>query len=217
MRLTFTTTNCNGLYTVCVQDPVLPMAELHQRLSQDPGWDRQPPGSADTARWAVSSLYDWQTTDTDLQQFCRSFNDPDIKRQLLELAAQDPIFQDHWSRPDIDCFSEISSSYAYYVETPARYEDHPWHTDSKNLVIQGMLYIVLDESASQGTWFTRDSAVLQNENWVDLTKVSARPWQGWLLINSDRSYHRGLNYSDVPRYCLKFGIQLNTQRPPERH
>lgn len=214
MRLIFDPTDCQGVYSVSLLDAAVPVNDVLQRLTSDPGWARQPPGSDDTARWAISSLYDCQTSDSVLQNFCRSFNTVAIKQQLLELAIRDQVFQDYWSRPDLGCFSAISSSYAYYVETPACFEDHPWHTDSKNLAVQGMLYIVTDESEQRGTWFTRDPEVLRNETWATVTKISARPYQGWLLINSDRSYHRGLNYSDVPRYCIKFGIQLNTQPPP---
>jgi hypothetical protein len=214
MRLTFEPTACEGVYAVSLLDSLAPVEHIHELLTQEPGWDQQLPGSTDTARWAVSSLYNYQASQVMLQKFCMWFNQPAVKRQLLELAMQDPIFQDFWSRPDLECFDAISSSYAFYVETPAEFEDHPWHTDSKNLVVQGMLYIINEESEKQGTWFTRDSEVLRNESWAELTKISARPFGGWLLINSDRSYHRGLNYSSEPRYCIKFGIQLNTQKPP---
>lgn len=213
MRLHLQNTDCQGVYRISLENSAVSVDILLEKLRKHAAWDRQPPGSSDIERWSISSLYDWQTADTDLQNFCRWFKTDSIKRQLLELASADPVYQDHWSKPDIDCMSRIASTYGFYVETPAHFEDHPWHTDSKNLVIQCMLYIVSDTADNRGTWFSRDSAVLQNEQWAEITKVDAAPYQGWLLINSDRSYHRGLNYSDHARYCLKFGIQLDLQPP----
>lgn len=210
MKLTIDPTDCAGVYSVAVLDPPLAVTQLTELLESDPNWE-QPPTVPETAQWAVHSLTWWQTHNAVLQDVCWKFDNAEVKRQILHSAQHDKVFQEFWSFPEMSCMDAITGTYAHFIKTPARYRDHPWHVDCKNLVLQGMIYLVDQTDESQGTWFSTDRAVLGNNGYHDrsILKIPATPWRGWLLVNSDHSYHRALNLTEQPRFSLKFGLQFN--------
>jgi hypothetical protein len=192
------------------------VSEIVAHLAADPDWE-QPVTHPDTAHWAVKSLTDWQTHDSVLQDICWQLDSACVKQQILDLASRDQIFQEFWSFPNRSCLDSITNTYAYFIQTPAHYENHPWHVDCKNLLLQGMIYLVEQPSNDQGTWFCRDTSVLYNRHDPETElRLPAAPWQGWLLINSDLSYHRALNLTEQPRFSIKFGLQFNLKRPHPR-
>jgi hypothetical protein len=201
MQISFQQTNMPGVYETHTG---LDAVNLKQSLDREPGWRDQ----GGYGRWQVYSLYEHEASDQHLQTTMAWFRTKQAKKQLIDLAVNDPVFCDQWSNPDADSLDRLTESYGYCVRTPAHFEDHPWHVDARNLMLQGMIYLVDHEYADQGTWFCRDYRALNDSDGCDILKLEAKPAQGWILVNSDRSFHRGLNYTGSDRFCIKFGLQL---------
>ena len=160
----------------------------------------QVPACSELARWAVETP---NATRPMMQILRESLTSLEWKRQVCSWATSTPMWQTHWGTAMPARLLARVSTYADFVRLPAQYREHPWHCDTKNLVVHGILYLEGHRWAyNRGTWF---------RTWPsDPTefKVPSVPGTGWLLINHDRAFHRALNHSDQPRHCLKFGLSL---------
>lgn len=204
MQISFQPSELPGVYHTRLSQDI---SHFVTKLDHETNWQ----GQGGYGRWQIHSLYEHHTVDFELRTVLAWLRSDPIKQRLIDLAVKDAVFCDQWSCPDVESLDRLSESYSYFVRTPARFEDHPWHVDARNLMIQGMIYIVNDINREQGTWFCRDYRVLNDADGCDILKVPAEPAQGWALINSDRSFHRGLNYTEQDRYCIKFGLHLIMQ------
>lgn len=202
MQILYQLTDLPGVYQASLQ---LDTQGFVTKLHAESKWL----GQGAYGAWQVDSLYEHDTEDQDLRAVLSWFRGSEVKMQLINLAVTDPVFCDQWSYPVPESLDQLVHAYSYFVRTPAHFIDHPWHVDARNLLLQGMIYIVDQSHSQQGTWFCRDYRVLNDADSCEILKLPAEPAQGWIMVNSDRSFHRGLNYASDDRFCIKFGLQFN--------
>lgn len=202
MNITFTPAS-KILYFADIQDPPFDWHTLCQAC-QDLAWNVEPTiGNQD--QFAVMCLAPHCAAfDHRLNAFQQYF-DEDFKQRLLNLLFDNPEFMMTWCMPDRKHFDRITKLNCNWIGTPARYDHHPWHLDSRNQVAFGMIYFTEQDNPLHSTWF--DTGLYGH-----LLRVPSGPGQGWLVINTDQARHCGMNNTDNIRYSFKFSLDLLTKQ-----
>lgn len=204
---------CHGVYKIECSNFVSYRTNLMRELVYQARWIREC-GTDSMKQWQV------EVPDRDPESLGSAMNDFNgimtsiqFKQQLTEFAVSTPSWHRYWGSATASQLLHRVDIKSDFVKVPAQYRDHPWHCDPKNLVVHGILYVDDHESThDRGTWFDPDHGV-----WVDpsdpdfgkgVCRVPCVSGTGWVMINTDRSWHRAVNHSDHPRYCVKFGLLL---------
>ena len=201
MNITFTPAS-KILYFADVQDPPAAWSHMHQELA-DLDWKHEP-ATGGQDQWAVQCRApQCAPYTTALHQFGQQFG-AEFKQRLLTLLFDNPEFMMNWCMPDRKYFDRITKLICNWTATPARYDHHPWHLDSRNQVAFGMIYFTKQDNPLHSTWF--DTGLYGH-----LLRVPSGPGQGWLVVNTDQARHCGMNNTDSLRYSFKFSLDLLTK------
>jgi len=191
------------VYFVDTQDPPASWGHMHQEL-ENLGW-RSEPTIGDQDQFAVMCLATYCAPyDTQLSVFQKHFT-ADFKQRLLSLLFDNEEFCMAWGNPQREYFDSLTELQCNWVATPARYCKHPWHIDSRNQVAFGMIYFTHEDNALHSTWFDTGQH-------GHLLRAPSAPGQGWMIINTDRARHCGMNDTDQVRYSFKFSLDLKTKK-----
>jgi hypothetical protein len=199
MQIDFTPAS-ESVYFASVTDSTLDWATMKHDLEQLP-WT-QLPADPIHQRWAVDSVdTDMLPSESTLLYFLQSFQSEAFKQQIINILYQDSVFRGCWKNPSVTKINNMTTLDAIYIRTPARYLEHPWHTDDIQQVAFGMIYFTDQDNPLCSTWF-------DTGNPRYLLRIPSGPGQGWMCINSNEARHCGMNDTDQPRYSLKFILTL---------
>lgn len=149
-------------------------------------------------RWWVYHIE--PVEDTKLQHALDWVNSMPVWQEIFEAISRDEMLERIWQQLSFPALQQHCHFNSQYVKTPPRFRDHPWHTDGRRYVIQGMIFLEPGEE-NQGTDFHCLETGAQH------TFVPS-PGKGWLLINNHFMKHRGNNDTDMYRHTIKFSCNL---------
>jgi len=139
-----------------------------------------------------------------LLQYYRQFRQPEFKEQIISLMTSNDLFvsmHNHSKEQLLEC-TELNLSY-YMVSADfgfgGRHIDYPINS----ILALGLIYFDNQESNTRGTMFES-----WNGNYGIM--IPSGNQKGWLVINSEKSFHQICNFGDN-RYGLKFWLTLKRQ------
>jgi hypothetical protein len=203
MQINFTSAS-KIVYSLDTVSPPAPWQSMLQELQQL-DWCHEPT-IGDQDQYAVKCLSPhvvWQ--DNALRKFQQHFVAPEFKQQLLDVLFINQEFLTSWGMPDRDCVDAVTTLGVNWVATPARYQHHPWHLDSRSQVAFGMIYFTEQDNPLNSTWFDTGQH-------GHLLRMPSAPGQGWMVINTHQARHCGMNDTDHVRYSLKFSLDLAVKK-----
>lgn len=125
-------------------------------------------------------------------------------QQLIDLANLDREWVNNWGRLDPEFLQRCQFSWTWH-SLRAHYEETDWHVDALRQVIHGLFYLQPAADQRCTTVFSPIGLECPEDT---IVACSSGPGQGWIILQNGRSWHRGRNLSNQPRFGLKFAYNL---------
>ena len=164
-------------------------------------WDKETSFIGDYL--AVSNLRKHNTPKPLLEYKNFFANQTQFKDDLISTMFENEIFQQKNTedRQTIMSKTEIISS---WIKTPGQYTQGFVHTDRHTPYVHGLIYMIQGNDPNQSTWFAKydDPQDVPDNLYPFETGIGI----GWIVVATNRSWHRALNATDHARYCLKISL-----------
>lgn len=138
------------------------------------------------------------------QKIAQYFTSNRWHQYLIELTNLDSTWVNNWGLLDQKFLERCRLSLVWH-SLRAGYEEDDWHVDALRQVIHGLFYL---QPAADERCTTVFSTVGPECTEDTVVSCSSGPGQGWVILQNGRSWHRGRNLSEQPRFGLKFAYNL---------
>jgi len=141
---------------------------------------------------------------SELFQYRQQFLSPDFKQQLFSLLVSNEIFVQQHPTYTVDWLMKNTKMTSNFYVVSENYKFGGAHVDEpiNQIITLGLIYFdhPSDYSLLRGTLF---------ENWERTHGIVVPSGfeKGWLLINSEKSYHQICNFGPK-RYGVKFWVNV---------
>lgn len=222
MKIAFTPVD-HHLYEISVSDPDLDWHALLDDL-KEMTWKMEPPADGNTAMAVYNSKQSVESQR--VKKFREWFLTTPVKEQLIDVLFTNQYFTNKFPALgqswDPSLYEHLTELYpklvrqrtvlaSYWIMTPPNFVNHKLHTDVHTPYAFGMIYIIPDDDPKQSTYFSYSDHVINSSDipsikTAQLRRIPTGFGRGWLVLNSDQSYHKALNNTDFNRYCLKISL-----------
>lgn len=124
-------------------------------------------------------------------------------QHLVDLANFDQEWLRNWGKLSVNFIKSCRFGWTWH-SLRAGYDENDWHVDSLKQIIHGLFYINPKSAAPCNTLFAWDVM----GNMQEVLQPTTDLGQGWIILQNGRTFHRGQNLSEKPRFGLKFSYQL---------
>jgi hypothetical protein len=139
---------------------------------------------------------------SDLYQYWNQFFSRDFKQQLFSLLVSNEVFVKQHPTYTVDWLMKNTKMTSNFYVVSENYKFGGAHVDEpiNQIIALGLIYFDSENSLTRGTVF---------DNWESTHGVVVPSGfeKGWLLINSDKSYHQICNFGPK-RYGIKFWVNV---------
>jgi len=139
---------------------------------------------------------------SDLYQYWNQFFSQDFKQQLFSLLVSNEVFVKQHPTYTVDWLMKNTKMTSNFYVVSENYKFGGAHVDEpiNQIIALGLIYFDSENSLTRGTVF---------DNWESTHGVVVPSGfeKGWLLINSDKSYHQICNFGHK-RYGIKFWVNV---------
>jgi hypothetical protein len=134
-----------------------------------------------------------------LKEIFEIFKDPAIfKQQILDTLYATEEYKFFWLRNKQDLFTSSKLNVALYKDSAKYYLKN--HLDPRDVIVSGMYYLTKSD-LQYTTIYTSEN----NDNPIQLLPSQ---YQGWMLANTENSWHDGRNEDSVDRIAIYYDLYL---------